>query len=344
MKKREKKPVPGNKIILFPDLESRLLDKATALVTEKKYKEARSLFGKMLELDRENMKGLYGWAVCSVELGEYSRAEEAVRQLLSINTPYYDDVFRLYLTILIEKKDYHQALSEIRRASGRKGLPPEFRALLRQMRRFCELRLREPPAEPAGKTGNQAEPEQTASRADWGRLRAADPKQQLLLIHDVGDRLTRQDLPQVEAFLLDEHQNPEIKTMLLCAVREKQLTDQIDVWKFGKVYHVVFDSEFLHKGFTNRVEQQIRQVLNSENPTLADLAVDIERFFMMTVYPKPLVPSSASVWAAAFSAQAARASQMSEQAEDMRELFAVRVDAFEAACREIAAVSADEIR
>ncbi|WP_010630353.1 tetratricopeptide repeat protein [Sporolactobacillus vineae] len=340
MKKREKKPVPGNKIILFPDLEARLLDKATGLVTEKKYKEARSLFGKMLELDRENMKGLYGWAVCSVELGDYSLAEEAVRQLLSINTPYYNDVFRLYLTILIEKKDYRQALSEIRRASGRKGLPPESRAFLRQMKKFCELRLREPSRE----TGNRAEPEQTASRADWKRLEAADPKQQLLLIHDVGDRLTKRDLPQVEAFLLDERQNPEIKTMLLCAVREKQLAGQIDVRKFGKVYHVVFDSEFLHKGFTDRVERQIRQVLNSQNPTLADLAVDMERFFMMTVYPKPMVPSSVSVWAAAFSAQAAHAGQMSEQAEDMPELFDVRTDAFEAACREIAAVTDDEIR
>lgn len=341
MTKREKEPVPGSNIILFPNLEERLLDKATALVTEKKYKEARSLFEKMLELDKENIKGLYGWAVCSVELGDYPLAEEAVRQLLSTKTPYYYDVFRLYLTILIEKKDYRQALSEIRRLDGRKGLPPGSGAFLRQMKRFCELRLREPPAEPGRKTGRGGRGE---PGADWPKLKAADPKQQMLLIQDVSDRLIKQDLPQVRDFLLDRHQNPEIKTMLLCAVREKHLTDQIDVWKFGEVYHVAFDSEFLHKAFTDKVEQQIRQVLNSQNPTLADLAVEMERFFTMTVYPKPMLPSSVNVWAAAFSAQAARASQMDERSDEMQELFDVRTDDFEAACQQIAAVTDDEIR
>lgn len=332
MKKREKKPVPGGNIILFPDLEARLLDKATTLVSEKKYKEARSLFGKMLELNSENMKGLYGWAVCSVELGDYPLAEEAVRHLLSKNTPYYYDVFRLYLTILIEKKDYHMALSEIRRLGGHKGLPSESKEFLRQMKKFCELRLSEP------QTGARA-----ASETDWAKLKAADPKQQLLLIHSVGDQLVKQDLPQIQDFLLDEHQHPEIKTMLLCAVREKQLADEIDVWKFGKVYHAVLDSDFLHKTFTSQIEQEIRQVLDSQNPTLADLAIEMERFFTMTVYPKPMVPSSVSVWAAAFSVQAARAGQMGENAAKMLELFGVSEEEFRIACRQIDEIGGDEI-
>jgi hypothetical protein len=347
MKKREKQPVPGDNIILFPDLEARLLDKATALVSEKKYKEARSLFGKMLELNSENMKGLYGWAVCSVELGDYPLAEEAVRRLLSKNTPYYYDVFRLYLTILIEKKDYRSALSEIRRLGGHKSLPPESKEFLRQMKNFCELRLSEPQTGVGTgidlKAGNGTGRDRKASETEWAKLKAADPKQQLLLIHSISERLGKQDLPQIQDFLLDAHQHPEIKTMLLCAVREKRLADEIDVRKFGKVYHVAFDSEFLHKTFTDQIEKQIRQVLNSQNPTLADLAIEMERFFTMTVYPKPMVPSSVNVWAAAFSVQAARAGQMGGRTAETLELFGVREDEFKSACRQIDEIGNDEI-
>ncbi|TGA99467.1 tetratricopeptide repeat protein [Sporolactobacillus shoreae] len=334
MKKNGKKPVPGNdNIVLFPDLAARLLDKATALVSEKQYREARDLFGKLLELDSGDMKGLYGWAVCSVEMGDYPQAEEAARLLLSGNTPYYYDVFRLYLTILIEKKDYRGALGEIRRLGGHKGLPPESKEFLRQMKNFCEIRLNE--LTPGGTSGRgmQSADEKSDRQIDWRKLAEADPRDQMLQIRNMTDQMGKENLPEIRQFLLDEKQNPEIKTMLLCAVKESRMADEIDVWKFGKVYRVTFDRHFLHKEFADQIEEQIRKVLDSEDPTLASLAVETERFFTMTVYPRPFDPPSARVWAAVFSIQAAQAGDMDGKTEAMLELFSVSESEFQDACR-----------
>ncbi|WP_100488732.1 tetratricopeptide repeat protein [Sporolactobacillus pectinivorans] len=352
MKKNRKKPVPGgDNIVLFPDLESRLLNKATALVAEKHYREARSLFGKLLELNSHDLKGLYGWAVCSVELGDYPQAEEAARQLLLGNTPYYYDVFRLYLTILIEKKDYHGALSEIRRLGGRKNLPPESKEFLRQMKKFCEIRLNERETDArdpenseryhADWTANVSKKER---QIDWTELKQAKPKDQMMLIHNIADRLDKESIPEIQHFLLDKQQNPEIKTMLLCAVKENRLTEKMDVWKFGKAYRVTFDHNFLHKEFSDQIEAQIGQVLNSENPTLATLAIETERFFTMTVYPKPFDPPSARVWAAVFSIQASQTGEMGEKVEDMLELFGVSGNEFQNACRMVHEIEGYGIR
>lgn len=341
MKRSSKGPIRRNgNVILIPDLETRLLKKAAVLVEGKKYMEARPLFSKLLDLDAHNTKGLYGLAICSVELGDYPQAEDAVRQLLEDGTPYYYDVLRLYLTILIEKRDYPAALREIRQIEKKKGFSREFSVFLRQMSEFCELRLCEP-----WQTAKKGMTEQTGRKAeentipdvslDLSLLENVDPENRMIMIRSLAGRLSRKSLPQIERLLLDEHQNSEMKTMLLCMIKESGLVEKIKVRKFGKVYDAKFDHHFLYKAFADQIEEQIRQVLNSENPTLADLAVEMGRFFTMHVYPKPITPSSVNVWAAVFSVQAARAGSMEEDAADFLELFNVSENEFQDACRMI---------
>ncbi|WP_353948087.1 tetratricopeptide repeat protein [Sporolactobacillus sp. Y61] len=334
---RKKRPVrhDGN-LVLFPDLESRLLNKAMTLVEEKKYREARPLFGKLLRLNVHDIKGLYGWAICSVELGEYSQAEGAVRQLLTDGAPYYYDVFRLYLTILIEKKDYHMALHEIRKVNKEKDMSADLQEFLRQMEKLCEIRLNEKQNR-GGAPGRTAKSPDDAS-LDLSGFKQADQKTRLLLARNLANQLNRKSLPKVEQFLLDKNQNSEIKTVLMCAVKESGLVDGVNVWKFGKVYHATFNENFLNKTFAGRVEKHIRDVLDSENPTLADLAADVCRFFTMQIYPRPFEPPSINVWAAVFTVQAAEAGNMQKDIAGMLRLFDVQESDFQKACSMISDV------
>lgn len=329
---------------MLPDLESRLLNKAMSLVDEKHYGEARPLFGKLLELDAGNLKGLYGWAICSVELGDYRQAEEAVTQLLEAGAPHYDDVFRLYLTILIEKKDYRGALDKISQMDRRKDLAADTREFLSQMRHFCEVRITEP--KQAAETdadggkrrpgrGGIPEKHHPAEPIDWPAIEQADPKTQMLLIRKLAGRLDNRYLPQMKRFLLDEKQNPEVKTMLMCVIKENRLADRVQVSKFGEVYQVTFDGQFLYKTFADQIESRIEDVLSSENPTLADLAKDVGRFFTMNAYPKPLNPPSAKVWAAVFSARAAMAGDGEWEKGRILDLFDVSEEEFQAASRTV---------
>ncbi|GGL41443.1 tetratricopeptide repeat protein [Sporolactobacillus putidus] len=342
MKKNGKPVRREGKVVMLPDLESRLLNKAMSLVEEKNYGEARPLFGKLLELDAGDLKGLYGWAICSVELGDYHQAEEAVIQLLEGGAPHYDDVFRLYLTILIEKKDYQGALDKIDQMNSRKDLSADTKEFLRQMKRFCELRINEP-GQVAETPGRKRQPHTNGSSRDlrssepidWPALEKADPKTQMLLIRKLAGRLNNEYLPRMKQFLLDEKQNPEVKTMLMCVIKENHLASQIKVSKFGEVYHVTFDSQFLYKEFADQIEKQIESVLSSENPTLADLAKNVGRFFTMNAYPKPLDPPSAKVWAAVFSIRAAMAGDIEWEEDRILDLFDVSRKEFQAAVRTV---------
>ncbi|RYL93857.1 tetratricopeptide repeat protein [Sporolactobacillus sp. THM7-4] len=342
MMKKNRRTIRGKgKILLLPDLEDRLQKKAMSFVKEKRYNEARYLFGKMLQLNEFDLKGLYGWAICSVEMGEYQEAEKAVVRLLHEETSYRDDVFRLYLTILIEKKDYHRALLEIDRAMKQKKISNDLHAFLNHLKRFCELRIDEPGAVAEHETDpamiRHSGPERTASPEpiDWSIIEQNDPENQLLAIKSLAHQLTKENLPEIERFLLDKRQKAGVKTMLMCLVKEENLADEIAVYKFGKVYHAVLDSpNFLHKAFADQMEEQIERVLSSENPTLAQLAVNIGRFFTMNVYPAPIDPPSAMVWACTFAIRAASAGEMEEgETEKLRELFGVSEEDIERANR-----------
>ncbi|RYM06869.1 tetratricopeptide repeat protein [Sporolactobacillus sp. THM7-7] len=323
MKKYRKLIRRQGKVFLLPDLEDRILSKAMSFVKNKRYKEARDLFGRLLELDNRDLKGLYGWSICSVELGEYREAEKAVVRLLREGTAYHDDVFRLYLTILIEKKDYRQALREIHQMSRKSNLTHEMKAFLRQMETFCGMRLNEPGIDRSNGTPEPLSPERSGSM-NWSELKKADLENQPFLIRKLASQLKKENLPEIEHFLLDENENQEMKTMLMCVVKESRLAKEIVVRKFGKVYRVVFDSpHFLYKAFADRVKEKIEDVLNSENPTLADMAIELGRLFTMNVYPKPLDPPSVKVWAAFFSIRAAILNEIEDAEKRMSELFHV---------------------
>ncbi|MCO7127930.1 tetratricopeptide repeat protein [Sporolactobacillus shoreicorticis] len=338
MKNKGKRNSGSNKLIKFPNLEDRLLSKAMSLVEEKKYGNARELFGELLSRNMHDIRALYGWAVCSVELGDYQEAEEAVVMLLEENTPYYFDVFRLYLTILIERKDYTTALHKIMSVGKKRQLPPELKEFLRQMKKFCQIRLHEPEWNDdslSDQTKNEPNREYAehgeGESVDWLALEKADSKSQMMLLHNLADQLKVSHLPEIRRFLLDEKQHSEIKTMLLCAIKEGDLAKEISVRKFGHIYKARLESEeFLHKNLADQIEKEIRSEMDSNNPTLADLAVEMERMFTMNLYPKPLLPNSPNVWAAVFCIRATAAESQHEIGR-MLERFHVNEDDYQLA-------------
>ncbi|SFG05538.1 tetratricopeptide repeat protein [Sporolactobacillus nakayamae] len=350
MKSKNKRIRDNNKLVLIPNLEGRLLSKAMSLVEEKNYRSARELFGKLLELDLRDIRALYGWAVCSVELGEYREAEEAVVMLLEEDTPYYYDVFRLYLTILIERKDYTTAIHQIMTVSKKKGLPSELKDFLRQMKKFCQIRLHEPSWSDDGLDDLMEEPLQREHKeqddpkmVDWLALEKADSKNQMMLLHNLANQLRASHLPEIKRFLLDERQHSEIKTMLLCAIKEGKLTKEIAVRKFGRIYNAQIESdEFLNKKFADQIEEEIRLELESDNPTLADLAVEMERMFTMNVYPKPIAPHSSKVWAALFCIRAMSGS-LKHETSKVLERFGVNDEDYQVADKMLREVEKHDI-
>ncbi|MFT8871763.1 MAG: tetratricopeptide repeat protein [Sporolactobacillus sp.] len=319
MKKTGESGQKKENLLLFPQLDERLLQKASARLEERRFSEARGLFEKLLSLDPDNRRGLYGWTVCSIELGDFESAERAVRQLIRRGTVHYADVFRLYLTILIEKKDYRAALHEIERAKGDSQLK-KLAEFLARMTDFCSKRLDESGEVPLSESRAQREAgkKKRRSRSDfsWADLEKTDPGSRLMLIRDLTPTLGVSDLPEIERFLLDERQNAEVKTILLCAVQENQLATEISMRKFGQTYRVVFDEHFLNRRLTACVEAEMERALLSENPTLSTLAMDLARSFMVAVYPKPLADVVPNVWAAYFAVRAAAAEDGDADARD----------------------------
>ncbi|MFX3615914.1 MAG: tetratricopeptide repeat protein [Sporolactobacillus sp.] len=341
MTKSKRTNQKANKVLLFPGLQDRLLQKAMSLVDEKRFPEAQKLFGELLELDPHDQKGLYGWTICSVELGEYHHAEETIVQLMDEGTPFYAEVFRLYLTILIEKKDYKAALRKIAQAEKDPDLVRVLNSSLSHLKKFCELRMDESLSLPskAGQTSERrrAQPVESEKLFDWSDLEETDKPGQLLLIRNLAAHLGKSDLPEIQRFLLDEYQNSEIKTMLLCAIQEKQLAESVNIWKFGQVYRVIFNDQFLNRAFADQVEDEIQKTLLSEDPTLAGLAADLGRIFTMNIYPKPIEPDNPRVWAAFFAVQAASGDRQSEIMEARKDkfldLFSVSDEQFQKAKR-----------
>lgn len=333
MKKKNRPFRQKGKIVLFPNMEDMLVGKGLSALKAKQYVEARDLFEELLQFDIRHPQALYGLAICSVELGDYDRAEAVTEEMLRGDLQNDYDIARLYLTILIQKKNYDKALDVIKEISARKSVPEDMRNVLEQLKKFCMQRLKEP----AGSYRSDARPAAAESgAAALSGLESHDSETQWLAIKRLQGRLTEEHFPYIKRFLLSKKADPYMKSLLLHIIKEQGFAATLSVYKFGQIYHLPLSTEKLFYGeFSEDVRTRLSEVLHSENPTLCSFAEQVWRHFAITAYPRPLQPPSVNIWAGACCLYSAHLNGLDFGEERLNRLFHVSMSDIQKAVQTI---------
>lgn len=109
------------------------------------------------------------------------------------------------------------------------------------------------------------------------------------------------ELDRIKSALQDEEGDPYIKSILLKDLKENQLNVTVQVHKFGRDISVDIENmkDVTEDEFFVGVESRLTEVLESDNPTLYEMAMQLWKHFMVTMFPLDVEPKVMNLWAAA---------------------------------------------
>lgn len=114
----------GN-VIVFPKTVDRLLTEGMNLLKDEKYESARDKLYQVLAYEPEHAGALGAYCYCLFELGEYEEALEVCKELLKVGPIHYLETMELYISILMQVKEFEEAERMIEILIEEKVLPEE---------------------------------------------------------------------------------------------------------------------------------------------------------------------------------------------------------------------------
>ncbi|MFT4416516.1 tetratricopeptide repeat protein [Fredinandcohnia humi] len=293
MSKQSKK---NNKIIQFPKLKERLMDKGLDALKNKNFVEALSLLTQAQELEKGNQEIELGLVICLFELGEFERAKEGCLAMLKEDIGDYFHVLQIYLMILVQLGQFGEVRSTIEAVLDEGSVPNEYYENLKQLLELSKKTLH---------TDAQNE-EETSSKDVKEQLQQVLIEQnnigkQLGIVNSLKELNIRKYIDIFKDFLKRPDKHPIVKTMVLQLLVSNQVDEEIDVEKFGESVKVNPSKlvDPVSFPFTIKVLSIIEEKLQSNNPTLYETAQEIWSRHLFLLYPFTLENEEASIYAAA---------------------------------------------
>ncbi|MFC7371275.1 hypothetical protein ACFQPF_06270 [Fictibacillus iocasae] len=288
------------KIVRFPNLNARLVEKGMSSLKDKKFREALSCFEQLLESDPVHPQGHLGTVLSLVELGELTVAKSRAESMLKQDIGDYFDVLQIYLSILIQLSEYKTVVSTIEAVLEENQLPADKAETIYQLLHFSRRVM-----EQENWSHAPEQPGKTEQVNDWhtyeNMLFSDKPSYQWMAVQQLKQLPPDETYGVFTRYLSDEKKHPAVKSLILQYFKELGLSETIEVHKNGKAFKVDIQELFQWDAhpFHLKVKNEIKNILENENPSLLDFAEAVWRDYMLSSYPAIPEEGTEELWAQA---------------------------------------------
>lgn len=276
------------KIIPFPRVKERLIQKGMDALQEKNFQLALNYFEEAYKWNQDNHEIQLGMAICLMELGQLQDAKEICKSMLHEDRGNYFTVLQIYLTILVQLGQYEDVQTTIEAVLEENNIPANHAEQFYKLLDFSRKMNKDLPND-----------DESHMFHDDHLLNSLED--QIKFVRSIQDSNSLKFMPTIQVLLKNSNVHPIIKTMILQILKDQEIVRKIFVTKFGREMFIVPKelkdiSEF---DFTKRVLNILEDYLASENPTLFEVVKDIWIRHLYVLYPFQPEPLSASLWSAA---------------------------------------------
>ncbi|MGN7399860.1 tetratricopeptide repeat protein [Cytobacillus praedii] len=329
MKKRDRKKL-NDKVILFPDLEKRLLEKGLEKMQQKRFREAVEHLEEAKRLDPENSDIYIGLVLAYFEWGSLQKAKEIAADMLQKGIGEYIQIIDLYLMILVQLHQYDEIVATIEILLEEKEIPTEKYESFTRMLEFSRRMAKEKP---------EIEYEEAAMEEldkDIDLFAFKTQQEQMNLAAQLAERNIRSYIAEINTYLHSEEGSPFFKTMLLNVLIEHEYDKEVLIEKLGRTLSVIpVQLPPVHK--QPEIESLLR-VLSSqiehEDPILFENIKSLISRHSFILYPFKLDTYEEKVWAAAYHTLIAEYLGLS-MGEDLVLLYDVKMEELKDALGEL---------
>ncbi len=319
MKERARRNL-NNKVILFPDLEKRLLAKGLESLQQKKHREAVDYLEEALQLDSENHDILIGLVLAYFESGMLLKAKELANEMLQKGIGDYLQVVEIYITILVQLHQYHEIVTTIEVLLEEREISKEKFEHFTRMLQFSRTMEASAPIIEEEKNAT------TIITKELNLISYKDQEVQIQLVAKLSEINIRPFLDEIRQYLQLEEGDAFFKTMLLNILTEQEYDKEILLEKLNREISVIPAGLKISDPQPQKAKlfQLLEEKLEHEDPILLEqLKGLIERQFFI-IYPFQLEPYKDTVWAAAYHSLAAEYQGIPHHLEELAILYNVK--------------------
>lgn len=284
-----------SKVIQFPGLQKRLLEKGLEHLQEKNYREAVDLFQQCIEVDPDNQDSYIGLLLAYFDSGMIEQAVELAHFMLQEGIGDDMETLDIYLMLLVQRNQHERVVEEIHLLLKENRIPyhklEHFQKLLHLSEKVLENKVEV----------EHMDFEEVLSEP-LNLYQYRDPQEQIMIASQLNQRPIGQYEEEIKQYLKSNDGNSFFKTLILNVLKEKQYDYPVDIEKFGKMLTIIPDRmvDISENDQLSALLEGIRNVLEDEDPILYEnIKKLIERHFFL-VYPLPLEDLSIGAWGAAY--------------------------------------------
>lgn len=296
MKKRDRKK-RNDKVILFPDLEKRLLDKGLESLQKKRFQEAIEWLEQAISLNDEDGDIYIGLVLAYFESGELIKAKELANTMLQKGIGDYIQIIDLYLMILVQLHQYDEIVRTIEILLEEKEIPGDKIDHFTRMLQFSRRMAVSTP-----EIQHEDEKEIDPFEKELDLFSINDQHGQILMAAKLSEINIRPYMRELKAYLQSEEGQPFFQTMLLNVLRDHEFEKEVTITKFGEQISVLPSS--LQAVQDNKQLEKLLEIIRDQvehvDPILYEhIKSLVERHFFL-LYPFGLKSFNEEVWGASY--------------------------------------------
>ena len=323
MKKREKGK-RGEKVVQFPDLDKRLLDKGLDSLQSKQYKAAVDYLQQAAEISEENEEIHIALVLAYFESGALTEAKEQSEFMLQSGIGEYIQVVDMYLMILIELHQYQEIITFIECLLEEKEVPKEKYEHFSRILEFCR-RMDQPPVEEKVEEDIIAEPLQLQ--------KIIEQKDQLIIAGQLADKNIVPFIEEILSYLRSKEGQPFFKSLLINVLKQHLYNKETTVEKMGRTEKFVpaelpgIDDFPQQK----RIESIIRKLIEHEDPILFEHTKGLAQRHFFMIYPFEMRPYEDHLLAAGYHLLASEYLGLEISLEEVTHLYEISAEDLQSA-------------
>lgn len=275
MRKKYRELTRKGNVIVFPNTVQVLLTEGMNLLKDEKYVGARDKLYQVLSYEPEHPGALGAYAYCLFELGEYDEALEVCRELLKIGPVHYLETMELYISILMQVREFAEAERMIEALIEEKVLPEERLEQFQQLRELNE-RI----------SANAAPAKIDPTLYAAAQFVALPPAEQERLVLE----LPQGSLGVMKSSMVELVQHPETdelaKTYILFKLHQEKVDTEVQLSKFG--FTGTYTIRHLPDPATDDRLLAVKAILQDsmeKDPTRLEMAIELFDRHVFLFYP-----------------------------------------------------------
>lgn len=337
-----------NKIIPFPGVVERLLDKAFFARENNNQLEALNYLKLVVEHDPDNVSGLYGLAVTYYDLEDYERAKEVARFMFEKEIGDYAEVLRLYVASLIQLEDYDIVSTLLNTVFAEKRIPSPLLEEFEEIRKTCEFLILNEQMEVNEESLRRSsvlkkmEENPRYSKKLCEQLEKGNFEEQLSAI----EQLKYIDQPDVihtlKEYLIKPHPEPILKSFAMRALKEMGIGGTVRIHKFDRLLETRLDEVPLNNDDLPEQEKKVIDIIvdhiHESDPSFLSFALQVWMEYLFSVLPLHPDIRKPETWAAALHYTTSKMLNKSVSQQDVAEIYGVSAATVSSKCKEFANV------